>query len=165
MSRRFAGILALSLALTAPSQAVLPGEQLADPAQEARARAISYELRCLVCQNQSIDDSDASLARDLRVLVRERIRAGDDDAAIRAYLVARYGEFILLRPPVNWQTILLWTTPGLALLLGVMAARSAFRRRSDEDGADAAETPLSEGEAQAVQAILERRQGKPGTTG
>lgn len=157
MSIRVAVILAMVLASSAPARAVLPGEQLADPVQEARARAISTELRCLVCQNQSIDDSDASLARDLRLLVRERIRAGDDDQAIRAYLVGRYGEFVLLRPSLNWQTLLLWITPFFALLLGTLAARSAFRHRQEESALENEPSPLSENEKEALQAIFDRR--------
>ena len=105
-----------------------PDEQLADPALEARAREISGGLRCLVCQNQSIDDSDAPLARDLRLLVRERLKAGDSNDAVRDYLVARYGEFILLRPPFEWQTLLLWLTPVVVLAAGAIAALVRFRK-------------------------------------
>ena len=115
--------LALSAAF-----AVQPDEQLADPALEARAREISAGLRCLVCQNQSIDDSDAPLARDLRILVRERLTAGDSDAAVRDYLVARYGDFILLKPPFEAGTLLLWLTPVLALGVGAFVALRRFRR-------------------------------------
>ena len=157
MTRARMAILAVVLCLSAPAWAVLPGERLADPTQEARARAISNELRCLVCQNQSIDDSDASLARDLRVLVRERIRAGDDDGAVRAYLVARYGEFILLRPSFNWQTLLLWSTPAFALVLGALAARSAFRRRRGDAASDGQSERLSKDEEETLRAILEAR--------
>jgi cytochrome c-type biogenesis protein CcmH len=109
--------------------AVTPDEQLADPAQEARARELGRELRCLVCQNQSIDDSDADLARDLRRIVRERIAAGDDDQAILAYLTDRYGAFVLLRPPVTAATWLLWFGP-LALLLAAGATAFLWRRRA-----------------------------------
>lgn len=107
--------LVLALATPLAAQAVEPDEILADAALESRARKLSADFRCLVCQNQSIDDSNAPLARDLRVLVRERLRAGDTDAAIRQFAVARYGEFILLRPPFGWHTALLWLTPFLAL--------------------------------------------------
>ena len=107
------------LACTAlPVLAVTPGEMLPNAQLEARARHLSVQLRCLVCQNQSIDDSDATLAGDLRQLVRERLTAGDSDDQILAYLVARYGDFILLRPPFRPGTFLLWSTPVLALLLG-----------------------------------------------
>jgi cytochrome c-type biogenesis protein CcmH len=122
-------IVCLVLLLASPVWAVKPSEQLRDPAQEARARALSAELRCLVCQNQSIDDSDASLAQDLRKLVRERITAGDNDSQIRSFLAARYGEFVLLKPPVSAQTYLLWGLPGAALLLGGFAAWRLFQRR------------------------------------
>ncbi len=100
--------------------AVQPDERLGDPALEARARAISAELRCLVCQNQSIDDSDAPLARDLRVLVRERLEAGDSDAGVKQYLVDRYGEFVLLKPSFSVSNLLLWAAPFVALLAGLL---------------------------------------------
>lgn len=110
--------LALLLALlSAPAFAVLPDEQLADPALEARARAVSQELRCLMCQNQSIDDSNAPLARDLRLLVRERLKAGDSDSEVMSFVVARYGDFVLLRPPFNWKTVVLWASAPLLLVL------------------------------------------------
>lgn len=102
---------------TAATFAVQPGEMLPDPTLEKRARAISGELRCLVCQNQSIDDSSAPLAKDLRVIVRERLKAGDSDAAIRAFVVDRYGTFVLLKPPVERSTALLWGTPVLLVAL------------------------------------------------
>lgn len=110
---------------SAAAFAVLPDERLADPAREARARAISAELRCMVCQNQSIDDSDADLARDLRLLVRERIEAGDGDEAVLGFIVARYGEFVLLKPRWNARNALLWSAPVLLLLGG--AAMLAWR--------------------------------------
>ncbi len=111
-------ILVLSLIVaSAAAYAVQPNEVLPDPALEARARGLSANLRCLVCQNQSIDDSDAPLARDLRLLVRERLVAGDSDAEVTRFLVARYGEFVLLRPPLGWHTLMLWLTPVLLLML------------------------------------------------
>ncbi|MEJ0012360.1 MAG: cytochrome c-type biogenesis protein [Bauldia sp.] len=112
------------------AHAVQPSEMLPDPALEARARALSAELRCMVCQNQSIDDSDAPLAADIRVLLRERIVAGDSDAAVVDFLVARYGEFILLKPRFNWHTALLWITPFGVLILGAGIAAVAYRRRA-----------------------------------
>ncbi len=112
-------LLLLALLASGPAFAVQPNEVLADPALEARARALSVNLRCLVCQNQSIDDSDAPLARDLRLLVRERLVAGDSDAEVTRFLVARYGEFVLLRPPVGSHTLLLWLTPLLLLAAAV----------------------------------------------
>jgi cytochrome c-type biogenesis protein CcmH len=116
------------LASTANALAVQPDEVLADPALEARARALSRELRCMVCQNQSIDDSDAPLARDLRVLVRERLSAGDSNAQVLDFLVARYGEFVLLKPRLNWHTVLLWLMPALVFLMGAFALLVASRR-------------------------------------
>lgn len=119
MRHRISSLL-LAVVLTiaaAPASAVEPGEMLADPALEARARTLSAELRCLVCQNQSIDDSNAPLAKDLRVLVRERLKAGDTDKAVIDHIVARYGEYVLLRPPLGGHTLLLWLTPALVLAL------------------------------------------------
>ncbi len=113
------------------TRAVQPDEQLADPVLEERARGISAELRCLICQNQSIDESDAPLARDLRILVRQRIQAGDSDDDVRDYLVARYGDFILLRPPFETGTVLLWLTPVLVLLAGAAVAALRGRRAPD----------------------------------
>ena len=122
-----AAFLLLVAAMAAPAHAVRPDERLADPALEARARVVSQELRCLVCQNQSLDDSDADLAHDLRVLVRERIKAGDSNAQTIAYLRARYGDFILLRPPFAARTALLWGGPLLLLLLGAGALARFYR--------------------------------------
>jgi cytochrome c-type biogenesis protein CcmH len=154
LSRR--ALLAFPIFASSVALAVQPGEQLADPAQEARARKLSSELRCLVCQNQSIDDSDAELARDLRRLVRERISAGESDSTIRQFLVARYGEFVLLRPPVNAKTVLLWSLPALGLLAGGWIAASLFRRRSR--GAEASVVPLSADEKAALEAMLKDRE-------
>ena len=110
--------------------AVQPDEIMSDPAKEARARDLSRELRCMVCQNQSIDDSDAPLARDLRLLVRERIASGDSDGQVIDFLVARYGEFVLLKPRFNPHTLLLWLLPPLALVGGGLALWSYSRRRA-----------------------------------
>jgi cytochrome c-type biogenesis protein CcmH len=112
---------------------VQPDERLADPALEARAREISTELRCLVCQNQSIDDSNAPLARDLRILVRERLEAGDTNDEVRDYLVARYGDFILLKPPFRADTLLLWLAPLVVLGAGgLVALRRVLRPASEQ---------------------------------
>ena len=111
-------VLALSLSMTSIARAVEPGEALTDPVLEERARGLSQGLRCLVCQNQSIDDSDAPLARDLRLLVRERIAAGDSDSDVLDFVVARYGEFVLLKPRFNARTYLLWALPALVLIAG-----------------------------------------------
>jgi cytochrome c-type biogenesis protein CcmH len=132
MSARSLPVLAFVLAFLlagAAARAVEPSEMLKDPALEARARSISQEIRCLVCQNQSIDDSNADLARDLRVIVRERLKAGDSDPQVRDYLVARYGDFVLLDPPFKAKTVILWVGPGLLLLLGVGVIVFAARRR------------------------------------
>ncbi|KRE17172.1 hypothetical protein ASE66_30160 [Bosea sp. Root483D1] len=115
------------LVLSAPAIAVQPDEILKNPALEQRARALSSGLRCLVCQNQSIDDSDAPLAKDLRILVRERLTAGDSDGAVIDFVVARYGDFVLLRPPMNARTIALWAAPFLIMLSG---AAFLWRRRN-----------------------------------
>lgn len=120
---------ALLLALCLPALAVNPDEVLADPALEARARDISAELRCLVCQNQSIDDSDADLARDLRIIVRERLIAGDSDAAVKDYIVARYGEFVLLQPVLAPHTLVLWAAGPTILAVGLLGLWLAARRR------------------------------------
>ncbi|WP_026595919.1 cytochrome c-type biogenesis protein [Methyloferula stellata] len=125
----FAG-LAIVAMQPLPAFAVRPDEMLKDPALEARARALSSELRCMVCQNESIDESDAPLAHDLRVLVREHLQAGESEAAIRQYLVARYGDFILLKPPFKAETFLLWLTPLLVLVLGGAGIALVSRRRS-----------------------------------
>jgi cytochrome c-type biogenesis protein CcmH len=134
-------VLCLTMAASVPASAVQPDEVLADRALEARARALSQELRCLVCQNQSIDDSDALLARDLRVLLRERLKSGDSDRQVLDFIVARYGEFVLLRPPLSWHTALLWLTPGLLLLAGMVALFTVGRRRSGRFPPEPALTP------------------------
>jgi cytochrome c-type biogenesis protein CcmH len=133
-----ARLLLFLLLLSTPALAVTsPAEMLKDPAQEARARELSRELRCLVCQNQSIDDSDADLARDLRRIVRERIAAGDSDEAILSYLVDRYGQFVLLRPPLEPATWLLWLGPAAVLLLGAGLLVAFYRSRGREPPAPA----------------------------
>jgi cytochrome c-type biogenesis protein CcmH len=111
-----------------PALAVQPDEILNDPALEARARALSHELRCMVCQNQSIDDSDAPLARDLRILVRERLSAGDSDGQVIDFLVARYGEFVLLKPRFAWHTLVLWLSPFVLVVIGAIGFVRAGRR-------------------------------------
>lgn len=147
--RRFLFLLAALFLAVQPLtlHAVTPDEVLPDPALEARARAISAGLRCMICQNQSIDESDADLARDLRVLVRQRLVAGDTDDEVIAYVVSRYGEFVLLKPVFNWRNALLWGTPVLLLLVGGGYILVASRRRrpaqasalSDEEKAALAE--------------------------
>ena len=129
----FTTMLLLTGLATGPAHAVRPDEMLADPKLEGRAREVGQELRCLVCRNQSIDDSDADLAHDLRVLVRERIKAGDSNDQVIAYIRSRYGDFVLLRPPFEIGTFLLWGGPALILLLGAVGIRRYYRhRRRDE---------------------------------
>jgi cytochrome c-type biogenesis protein CcmH len=148
---RFGAALMLLAVLITPAHAVQPDEVLKDPALEHRAREISAELRCLVCQNQSIDDSDAPLAKDLRLIVRERLEKGDSDRGVRDYVVARYGEFVLLRPVFALHTLLLWLTPVLAVLLGGLGIWRLARRRP----AAPART-LSAAEEAEVAALLRR---------
>lgn len=150
--RRFAFLFVL-LSLAMPAFAVQPSEVLDDPALEARARQLSSGLRCMVCQNQSIDDSDAELARDLRVLVRERLVAGETDEQVIDYVVSRYGEFVLLKPRFSLRTMLLWTAPALLLAIGgivlVLMARGRLRAR--------APAPLSAEEEARIDELLDRR--------
>jgi cytochrome c-type biogenesis protein CcmH len=148
---RIALALLVSLCAIWPAHAVEPGEMLADPALEARARRLSQELRCVVCQNQSIDESNASLAHDLRVIVRERLAAGDSDPQVLAFVEARYGEFVLLRPRFKPQTLVLWSTP-LLLLAGVAAYLVRARRRQVPSRAEAA--PLSAEERRRLAQLL-----------
>lgn len=122
-------VLAMTLLSSSSAWAVRPEEMLKDPALEARARTLSKELRCMVCQNESIDDSDAPLAHDIRILVRERLTDGDSDAQVLDFLVARYGEFVLLRPRLSWHTAALWGMPPAAVLLGVVMIVVVLRRR------------------------------------
>jgi cytochrome c-type biogenesis protein CcmH len=150
MLRALSALLFTLLALAQPAAALEPGEALADPALEARARALSQELRCLVCQNESIDDSAAPLARDLRRIVRERLAAGDSDEEVLDYIVARYGEYVLLRPRVKTGTWLLWFGPPAALLIGGIAIMVYVRRRAR----GAAEAALSEDEERRLREIV-----------
>lgn len=131
-SRVFPSLAALLMAMmiAGPAMAVMPDEVLKDPAQEARARHLSQEIRCMVCQNQSIDDSDAPLARDLRILVRERIAGGESDAQVLDFLVSRYGEFVLLKPPFELHTLLLWLLPPFLLAGGGIGLWLRGRQRA-----------------------------------
>ena len=147
---RFVLALVAALFLSASAFAVQPGEVLKDPALEKRARTISAGLRCLVCQNQSIDDSDAQLAKDLRLLVRERLVAGDTDDEVESFLVQRYGEFVLLKPAFGAHTLLLWLTPALVLVLGGIGAYAAMRRPQPTTAT------LDEGEREALETLLRR---------
>ena len=141
----------LGLLAAGPAAAVQPDEVLKDPALEHRAREISAGLRCLVCQNQSIDDSDAPLAKDLRLIVRERLKAGDSNQAVEDYVVGRYGEFVLLRPRIAWHNAALWGAPLLVLLVGVGVAFAATRRQRVQA------PPLTAEEERALRELTDRR--------
>ncbi|MBO0751003.1 MAG: cytochrome c-type biogenesis protein CcmH [Bradyrhizobiaceae bacterium] len=143
----------LVLAAMQPAVAVQPDEILKDSALETRARALSRELRCMVCQNQSIDDSDADLARDLRILVRERLTAGDSDEQVIDFLVARYGEFVLLQPRFAWHNAVLWLTPLAVLIAGAAAVLLGLRRRRS---APAAAAPLSADEERRLAEVIDQ---------
>ncbi len=132
--KRLLAVLMFALALVGPALAVNPDEQLADPALEARAREISQGIRCLVCQNENIDDSNADLARDLRLLVRERLVAGDSNDQVRQYLVDRYGEFVLLLPRFNWHTFVLWLAMPAVFLIGLFSIWRFARRPAGPPG-------------------------------
>ena len=150
-----AGIAAAIFTAAMPAFAVQPDEMLADAKLEARARALSRELRCMVCQNQSIDDSDAPLAKDLRVLVRERLKAGDNDQAILDFLVTRYGQFVLLRPKFEWETAILWMTPLLVFFIGAGIAVLAWRsRRTGSESGEESANPLTPAEEKRLAEII-----------
>jgi cytochrome c-type biogenesis protein CcmH len=150
-----ASAFAIAILAAPVAHAVQPDEIMADPAREARARDLSRELRCMVCQNQSIDDSEAPLARDLRLLVRERISAGDSDSQVIDFLVARYGEFVLLKPRFNPHTFLLWLVPPLALLGGGFALWHYGRRRvSSSDSTDDSTVKLTAEEEARLERLM-----------
>jgi cytochrome c-type biogenesis protein CcmH len=154
-ARKLIAILAVGTVLAcglSPAHAVLPDEVMSDPAREARARSLSRELRCMVCQNQSIDDSEAPLARDLRLLVRERIAAGDSDSQVIDFLVARYGEFVLLKPRFEQRTLALWLVPPLLFVGGGLALWLHIRRRA-KGHSDAASQPLTADEEARLAAL------------
>lgn len=156
MKKLLANLLVVIALWGAPAAyAVQPDEIMADPAKEARARELSRELRCMVCQNQSIDDSDAPLARDLRLLVRERIAGGDSDKQVIDFLVARYGEFVLLKPRLSPHTLLLWLLPPLALAGGGLALWYYNRRRASPGSpADPSLLNLTEEEEERLERLL-----------
>jgi len=154
----YATLLAACLLAPAGHAATRPDEILADPVLEQRARALSQQLRCLVCQNQSIDDSDADLARDLRQLVRERLVAGDSDAEIIAFLTARYGDFVLLKPPVKPATWGLWFGPVAVLVVAAGGIVVYLRRRGPRDRASA---PLSADEQARLDALMSEASDRP----
>ncbi|MFM9865225.1 MAG: cytochrome c-type biogenesis protein [Micropepsaceae bacterium] len=149
---RLISLALFALAFCWTAFAVEPDEILADPALEARARALTQDLRCVVCQNQSVDDSDAPLARDMRVLVRERIKAGDSDDQVRAFMIERYGKFVLLNPPVEGDTLVLWLAPFAVVGLGVLGAWAYIRSLARQPATAA---PLSATEEDAVRRKLD----------
>ena len=154
MKQLLACVFALAVMMGSPAAyAVQPDEIMADPAKEARARDLSRELRCMVCQNQSIDDSEAPLARDLRLLVRERMAAGDSDAQVIDFLVARYGEFVLLKPRFERQTLALWLVPPFVLVGGALALWLHRSRRSKGE-VEAANRPLNADEEARLAALI-----------
>lgn len=151
-------ILFVALLASGQSQAVQPDEILKDSVLESRARNLSRELRCMVCQNQSIDDSEAPLARDLRLLVRERLTQGDTDQQVLDFLVSRYGNFVLLRPPLEWHTILLWGLPPAALIAGLIGLMIKVRRQKrTASGTEA----LSQDEERRLSTLVDGRVPKP----
>jgi len=161
--KRFLTVLTILVALTAaalatgtPALAVQPDEVLANPALEARARELSKGLRCVVCQNQSIDDSDADIARDMRFLVRERLVAGDTDPQVVAYMVARYGDYVLLRPPFQTNTLALWIGPPLMAVIVTMLGLLFFRTYQRERAAGVGPEPLSPTDREQLDALVER---------
>ena len=148
------GMLVALAVFTSYARAVTPDEVLQDPALETRARAISQLLRCVVCQNQSIDDSNAPLAHDLRVLVRERLASGDTNEQALDFVVARYGNFVLLKPPMQFNTLALWLGPALFVLIAAMGFGQYVRRRSADR---AAQSPLTSDEQRRVEELLDGR--------
>ena len=148
MARPF--LLLAFMLLAATAQAVEPSEMLKDPALEARARAISQEIRCVVCQNQTIDDSNADIAHDLRVIVRERLTAGDTDQQVKDYLTARYGDFVLLKPPFLAKTFILWMGPAMVLLIGGAIIALVLGRRRGPQLA-----PLSDDESRRLARLID----------
>ena len=157
MIRRLALAVLRGMSLVGSARAVEPDEILKNPALESRARTISEGLRCLVCQNESIDDSHATLARDIRLLVRQRLQTGDTNDQVRDFLVARYGTFILLKPPFAIETLFLWSTPLLVLLLGGFGIFRASRRSAAANRDPA--RPLSDGEQTRLDALLAEGRG------
>ena len=156
MKRILCCVFAVAVLAGSPACAVQPDEIMSDPAKELRARDLSRELRCMVCQNQSIDDSEAPLAHDLRVLVRERLKAGDNDTQVLDFLVARYGEFVLLRPRLAWHNAVLWGVPPAVLLIGIIAIVVVIRRRRAAPALGAANLTATE---EARLSELLRREG------
>ncbi|MCW9033331.1 MAG: cytochrome c-type biogenesis protein CcmH [Rhodospirillales bacterium] len=156
MRKLFLSLLFVAIAF--PAFALNPDEVLKDPVLENRARELSKEIRCVVCQNQSIDDSDAELARDLRIVVRERLVEGDSDDQVIEFLVTRYGDFVLLRPPFQASTYFLWLSPVFILFLGIFAIITFFKRKADSINSLA--DPLSAEEEKRLKALLGSEESK-----
>lgn len=150
--KRWALALLLGLGVAAPAWAVDPSEMLKDPALEARAQHLGKELRCLVCQSESIEDSNADLAKDLRIIVRERIAKGETDEQVKTFVVDRYGDYVLLKPPFKASTLVLWVGPFLFFLAGLVAVVAFYRRRGTS--APAQPAPLSAEEQRRLDALL-----------
>ncbi len=155
MTRRLAFIVCMCLIAASPALAVNPSEMLSDPALEERAREVSKHLRCVVCQNQSIDDSDAELARDMRVLVRERIESGDSNKQVLDYMVSRYGDFVLLKPPFKVETYALWFGPPIIFILGIIAVVAFARQRRVPHGTSSGAAALSDEERQKLNRLMD----------
>jgi cytochrome c-type biogenesis protein CcmH len=153
--RALTATAAMLAAFTVAANAVTPEEVLQDPKLEMRARAISQNLRCVVCQNQSIDDSNAPLAHDLRVLLRERLASGETDEQAVDYIVARYGNFVLLKPPMHWNTLFLWVGPAFFMIIAAIGFGSHLRRRAT-DQAVGSETPLTATELERIDELLSK---------
>ncbi|NVK17161.1 MAG: cytochrome c-type biogenesis protein CcmH [Methylocystaceae bacterium] len=147
-------VLAALIAVNVSALAVEPDEILDDPALEERAREVSKDVRCVVCQNQSIDDSNSGIAKKMRILVRERIKEGDSNQQVIDYLVSRYGDFVLLKPPVKTKTLFLWFGPALMVVLGLIGIIFYYRRRSKETGETTGAAPLSPKEKARLEALL-----------
>ena len=158
MKRVVAAFVILAATSLTAAHAVLPDEVMSDPAKEARARELSRELRCMVCQNQSIDESDADLARDLRILVRQRLVAGDTDQQVMDYIVSRYGEFVLLKPRFERQTWLLWLITPAVLAGGAVVLWTNARRRRKGGGSDVIAPPLTSEEEARLEALMGGKQ-------
>ncbi|HLO78502.1 MAG TPA: cytochrome c-type biogenesis protein [Magnetospirillum sp.] len=152
--RRLGLAAALALALGAPAWAADPSEMLKDPALEARAEHLGKELRCLVCQSESIEDSNADLAKDLRIIVRERIQGGESDEQVKKFVVDRYGDYVLLKPPFKASTLVLWVGPFVLFAVGLAAVWAFYRRRGTTTGAPAQPAPLTEAEKRRLAALL-----------
>ena len=158
-------IMFLALSVYTPAGAIEPDEILSDPALELRAREVSKQLRCVVCQNQSIDDSNADLARDMRLLVRDRILDGDTNQGVLDYMVSSYGDYVLLKPPFKASTVLLWTGPFIIFVLGFIAVGFYFRRRPAEKTISTInQTPLDDDERAKIERALSSTNENEGST-